>query len=162
MKQYALIFLLIVCLVFTAGCVGDESEDEPIVIQPEIKEVESPVMNMPETPGATFTLTAVKSPDPGNIELQLIGSSTNELRRDGYDIRYTFFIYNTDAVEPGWYPKTYEDVINSGIVYTTKRDKIFQNNGVVINIVLPRESSIKKFDADKPYVYGVIGTDVSI
>lgn len=158
MKYLAI--LLLGVLIFAAGCTDSDGD---IIIFPETEQVESPVMILPDIPGVTYSLTAVPSPtESGNLEMKLIVTASNTLRKSGYDLQYTFFVYNTDAFEEGWYPKTYEEAVSSGIVYTTKRDTLFPSNTRTITVVLPREASVQTLDLSKPYVYGIIGKDVTI
>ncbi len=168
MKYHYLLltFLLTGCFILAAGCAGTGGEATPTpTVTPaatQVPAVVSPVMILPELSGVTFEMTGKISPtESGNVELKLVADADRDIRKEGYNMRYTFFVYNTDAVEPGWYPKTYEDVINAGICYTTKVDKIYASNDRVLNVMLPRDSSIKTLDTGKPYVYGVIGIDTT-
>lgn len=95
------------------------------------------VMVLPDTPGVAYTLTAKKSPeDAGNLELPMKAVAARDLHKDGYNIRYTFFVYNTDSVENGWHPPSYENVVCAGIPYVTKIDRIYPVNERVIMVML--------------------------
>ena len=158
--------VLLGCLVLAAGCVNSEDNGETPAVPTsptEIPAVLESVKILPDTPGVTYTLTAKKSTqEAGNIELTMKAVAARDLRNEGYNIRYTFFVYNTDAFEEGWSPSSYEEVVSSGIPYVTRIDKIYAGNERVINEMLPRSSNIKTFDADKPYVYGMIAVDVTV
>ncbi|MCZ0861332.1 hypothetical protein O0S10_08885 [Methanocorpusculum sp. MG] len=167
--KYAHLFavvLLLGCLVLAAGCVNqDGGGDTPA---PTVTPTETPapvesVKILPDTPGVTYTLTAKKSTEEaGNVELTMKAVAARDLRKDGYNIRYTFFVYNTDAFAEGWSPSSYDEVVTAGVPYVTKIDRIYPANERVINVMLPRDASVKTFDVTKPYVYGVVAVDVTV
>ncbi|MDR0980205.1 MAG: hypothetical protein LBL85_00160 [Methanocalculaceae archaeon] len=160
------VVLLLGCLVLAAGCVNPDGGGEtpaPTGTPTKTPATLDSVKILPDTPGVIYTLTAKKSTqEAGNIELTMKAVATDDLRRDGYNIRYTFFVYNTDQVEKGWSPASYEEVVSSGIPYVTKIDRIYPANERVITVMLPRAASVKTFDVDKPYVYGVVAVDVTV
>jgi len=160
------VVLLLGCLMLAAGCVSQENGGEtPALtgIPTETPATLESVKILPDTPGVIYTLTAKKSTqEAGNIELTMKAVAADDLRRDGYNIRYTFFVYNTDQVEKGWAPASYEEVVSSEIPYVTKIDRIYPANERVITVMLPRAASVKTFDVDKPYVYGVVAVDVTV
>lgn len=160
------VVLLLGCLMLAAGCVNPDSGGEtpvPTATPTKTPEPLESVKILPDTPGVTYTLTEKKSTeDTGNVELTMKAVAARDLRKDGYNIRYTFFVYNTDSVESGWHPTSYEDVVNAGIPYVTKIDRIYPANERTITVVLPRAASVKTFDVNKPYVYGVVAVDVTV
>lgn len=160
------VVLLLGCLVLAAGCVSPDGGGEtpaPTATPTETPATLESVKILPDTPGVTYTLTAKKSTEEaGNVELTMKAVAARDLRKDGYNIRYTFFVYNTDQVEKGWSPASYEEVVSSGIPYVTKIDRIYPANERTITVMLPRAASVKTFDVTKPYVYGVVAVDVTV
>ncbi|MDV0443295.1 hypothetical protein [Methanorbis rubei] len=155
--------VLLACLIFSAGCVTGGDQNETLPTMTPVPVVLESVTIFPETPGVTYTLTAKPSvEEQGNVEMHLKAVAARDLRKDGYNIRYTFFVYNTGSVEQGWSPQSYEDVVSAGIPYSTKIDRIYPSNERVLDVMLPRAASVKTFDVTKPYVYGVVAVDVTV
>ena len=156
--------LFLGCLIFSAGCVtnGDQNTTPAVTPVPAPSPLDT-VTIFPDTPGVSYALTAKPSvEEQGNIEMRLKAVATRDLRKDGYNIRYTFFVYNTDTVSSGWTPQSYEEVVSAGIPYSLKIDRIYPSNERVIDVMLPRSASVKTFDVTKPYVYGVVAVDVTV
>ena len=159
------VVLLLGCLVLAAGCVtgGGQETPAPTAVPTETPAPLEKVVILPDTSGVTYTLTEKKSvQESGNVELTMKAVAARDLLKDGYNIRYTFFVYNTDQVESGWSPAGYEEVVSSGIPYVTKIDRIYPANERVITVMLPRAASVQTFDVTKPYVYGVVAVDVTV
>ncbi|MDU9375713.1 hypothetical protein McpSp1_02920 [Methanocorpusculaceae archaeon Sp1] len=161
--QLLLAAVLLACMIFSAGCVNDGGDQTGTVTPtPTPASVLESVTILPEIPGITYSLTAKQSAEQGNVEMRLKAVAARDLRKDGYNIRYTFFVYNTDSVAKDWTPQSYEDVVNAGIPYVTKIDRIYPANERVVDVMLPRDASVKSFDVTKPYIYGVVGVDVTV
>lgn len=152
--------LLLGGLIVSAGCVTDGGDN---VVPTPTQGFPDSVTILPDTPGVSYLLTGKISPEEeGNVELRMKAVATRDLRKDGYNIRYTFFVYNTDTVEPGWTPKSYEEVVSANIPYTTKIDRIYPSNERVIDVMLPRAANVKTLDTSRPYMYGVVAVDVTV
>jgi len=75
----------------------------------------------------------------------------------GYPMMLIFFAYNIDKAPAGFVPESADDIRESGVPYKTRSIHLYPNNVITHMEQVPEMgSSPNIFNAESPYVYGIV------